>query len=384
MDSLATSVVNLIGNQEIVGLGEGTHGTAEFNQIRAAITRKLIAQKGFRYICFEHNFGETALFAKDLLSTSATDHLEMMGLLKKHFIGIYQNKEILEFFSWLHAYNKETKDPISLIGIDYAEALGSILTLESSMKNVDECKPILNRLKSNATYLDSCWNSQSIPQDAQMWLEKGVESVDLIDNVEKIAMLKKKRELPFKMSLLNIKLVYETFNRYRLKATEVSRDSLLFQMVKQVQDVDKHAKMIIWAHDGHVAKGEVFENEKPLGNILKDYYPGNYFSVGTITSGGKYLVTKDRFPTRYNTFFPTSLQKPINGSVEQYLDGLGQRQCLFYPGSLFDHAALKHSTYMRFAGYNFTKKNTFQEVNLWSCFDVLVYFRKTNPSRLFR
>lgn len=61
-DELISSLLNEVEGKTIIGLGEGTHGTAEFNQVRAAISQKLIEERGFQYICFENNYGETFVF----------------------------------------------------------------------------------------------------------------------------------------------------------------------------------------------------------------------------------------------------------------------------------------------------------------------------------
>jgi len=383
IDSLSTIIVNLIGDKKIIGLGEGTHGTSEFNKIRSSVSKKLVIQKGFKYVCFEDNFGEIFLFSTQQNAKNIVDKKVLHDLMQEHFFSLYQNQETQDFISWLIRYNRENrKEPITFMGIDYAEAFHTVEILRNSTSNIEECKDLFDRLKSDAAYIDSCRNSQSI-LDRKLWLKKGIESYDLIDSIQKIAITKKGSESPFNLSIVNIRLCFETFNRYRLKAIEPSRDSLLYGMVKQLKECDNNAKILIWAHNGHVAKGEFFEGEKAMGNYLKDSYPNQYFSIGTLTSEGKYQVTKDLFPTRYNRFFPIKLQKPVSGSVERYLQKEGKDKLVVYPGSFGKSDFFNEKVFVRVAGYNFTKANTFREIDLWSCFDALVYFRKTNPSSLF-
>src|SRR5438874_10615527 len=45
---------------KVVLLGEATHGTAEFYQARAAITRRLIAQHGFSIVAVEADWPDAA------------------------------------------------------------------------------------------------------------------------------------------------------------------------------------------------------------------------------------------------------------------------------------------------------------------------------------
>jgi erythromycin esterase-like protein len=43
----------LVADGQLVLLGEATHGTHEFYEIRAALTRRLIAERGFRGVAVE-------------------------------------------------------------------------------------------------------------------------------------------------------------------------------------------------------------------------------------------------------------------------------------------------------------------------------------------
>jgi erythromycin esterase-like protein len=42
-------------------IGEETHGTNEFYQIRSEITKRLIEEKQFSFVVFESNFSETKI-----------------------------------------------------------------------------------------------------------------------------------------------------------------------------------------------------------------------------------------------------------------------------------------------------------------------------------
>src|SRR5437867_12554463 len=54
------ALLQLIGDVRIVLLGEGTHGTHEFYFERAAITKRLIAEKGFSILSIEADWPDSA------------------------------------------------------------------------------------------------------------------------------------------------------------------------------------------------------------------------------------------------------------------------------------------------------------------------------------
>src|SRR5437764_14701831 len=53
-------LLELIGDARIVLLGEATHGTHEFYFERAAITKRLIAEKGFSILAIEADWPDSA------------------------------------------------------------------------------------------------------------------------------------------------------------------------------------------------------------------------------------------------------------------------------------------------------------------------------------
>ena len=53
-------LLELIGDARFVLLGEATHGTHEFYSERAAITRRLIAEKGFSILAIEADWPDSS------------------------------------------------------------------------------------------------------------------------------------------------------------------------------------------------------------------------------------------------------------------------------------------------------------------------------------
>src|SRR5438067_9254233 len=53
-------LLKLIGNARVVLIGEATHGTHDFYSERAAITKRLIAEKGFSVLAIEADWPDSA------------------------------------------------------------------------------------------------------------------------------------------------------------------------------------------------------------------------------------------------------------------------------------------------------------------------------------
>lgn len=65
-----------IGNARVVALGEATHGTAEFYDMRARITRELIERKGFTVVALEADWPEAQRLDRYVRGTDVEPHPE--------------------------------------------------------------------------------------------------------------------------------------------------------------------------------------------------------------------------------------------------------------------------------------------------------------------
>jgi erythromycin esterase-like protein len=60
IDRVVEDLQGPLDGAEIVLLGEATHGTREFYEVRSAITRRLIADRGFRAVAVEADWPSAA------------------------------------------------------------------------------------------------------------------------------------------------------------------------------------------------------------------------------------------------------------------------------------------------------------------------------------
>src|SRR5437667_2338786 len=64
-------LLKLIGDAQFVLVGEATHGTHEFYSERAAITKRLIAEKGFSVVAIEADWPDSSRVHRYVRCTTA-------------------------------------------------------------------------------------------------------------------------------------------------------------------------------------------------------------------------------------------------------------------------------------------------------------------------
>lgn len=373
-----SALVEQAGNKRIVALGEGTHGTKEFNEIRSLLTQKLIEEKGFNYILFESNYGGAFMLNDDL--KNGTVNLD--SSMKQNLIGIWQTKEIEAFLHWVSDFNKRSSKPIDVGGFDYSELSATLNMVKSKLSshNFDKKEDILNELEDYIFKQDKIWNSLNKPKfkfDPKNWIKNGTKAYALITTLERQVDKVKIADAELKTALLNLKMGFETIHLFTTQKKDASRDSCMAEMIKSVLRQDTKAKIIIWAHNVHIAKQAVLSvnNGGGMGGFITRAYPNEYFSLATFTGTGNFSATTDPIPTRFNKFSIVKLEPPIDGSFEKTL-GEENKVIFLNTDNMFPQKVK-----MRFIGYGpQSGANTFTDVTPKSLYDAIIYLGKTNAA----
>jgi erythromycin esterase-like protein len=99
-------LMELIGEAPIVLIGEASHGTHDFYRVRAEITMELIYQKGFDAVAVEADWPDAFRvnrFVRGRGDDATPD--TALGAFERFPRWMWRNHDVLEFLSWLHAYN---------------------------------------------------------------------------------------------------------------------------------------------------------------------------------------------------------------------------------------------------------------------------------------
>lgn len=374
-----TPIITELGNKRIVGLGEGTHGTKEFNDIRIAIIKKLIAKKGFTKICFENPFGDS-YYLNEVINSKQDIKLA----LKKYAISLWQTKEIENFLLWLRTYNNSHKVKVEFTGIDFNFITNSSKIIKSTIGSNKYLADKVNNLQRCTAYQDSLWEKQNdttLKIDFNEVLKNGSKGYQLVESIDSIITAKKiDINSLTKKALLNCKHGFDMLYFGNLQKEGTPRDKLMAEMVAFNVTTNKNEKIIVWTHAGHIALKPVYkgDNGGGMGGVLKEKFGNLYYSVGTTTANGTYSATKDGVDTRDNQFSTYTLTKPLDNSWEA-LFSKNNSETFFIP--LDNRNVFSTKLKWRPLGYGVeTPSNYTEEVLLNEYFDALIFIRNTTAS----
>src|SRR5215216_3686976 len=104
----------LIGNARIVSLGEATHGTREFFQLKHRILEFLATEMGFTIFSIEANMPE-AYRLNDYVLNGTGDPAE---LLRGMYFWTWNTEEVLEMIRWMRTFNQSGRGRVQFTGFD--------------------------------------------------------------------------------------------------------------------------------------------------------------------------------------------------------------------------------------------------------------------------
>lgn len=367
-----------MSTKRIVALGEGTHGTAEFYKMRYWISRILVEEKGFNHLAFENDFSDGWYITKGL-----NENADLNGLMKKYMLSIWQNEETKEMLSWLRDYNSKHDRKVVIDGLDYVMLNRDVELLQELItKDVNaDLSAAIQKLVEPAALQDSAWNGMNLKEFKFDWekMQKGSRNAYLFaDSIDK--QLVKLDLSPSVKTNSHIALtnLMQGFAPFYEQTAEITRDSLMAVNTSLLLTAPED-KMIIWAHNAHLAKTGIYNNEVGgTGGYILKKFPDNYFVLGTGTATGTFAATEEARDTYTNPMAAYPLENPIKGSWEEFLSGVKTPVMYFNPAEFNAEKLVKP---LRFIGY--TPKSgpsTYDKTNMSDLFDAFLFIKDSHAA----
>ncbi|HRZ42552.1 MAG TPA: erythromycin esterase family protein [Bacteroidales bacterium] len=293
---------NWLQNKTLIQLGESSHGTKEYSQIKVRLIKFLHEQMGFDVIAFESNLFECFYTNENIQNLTETQ-----AMRNSIFYGVWGTPDVKELFTYI----KETQNsdhPLILAGFDCQvssntgyitnhsdflyEILSKIDTLHASQQMVFDANIINKIVAYNTSYLSI--NKDSIKVKYNLMVNYIDNHIDLL-----IDSFPQKPLYPIflRQSLLSIisQIDFMLYPDGGLSGNPSAfrvRDSSMAANVIFLKDClypDK--KIILWAHNYHIAntafQHALYPDIKDMGIYLKDKYNYQLYTIGLYSLRGR-------------------------------------------------------------------------------------------------
>ncbi len=295
-------LIELAGERDLVLLGESTHGTSDFYSWRAAISKRLIEEKGFSFIAVEGDFAaiyRLNKYVKDLPGSHSSAR-DVVREFDRWPPWMWANEDVVRLAEWMRDYNSNL-DPDERVGFYGMDVYGQWKAMEDLDKYVasyfsDYHGRIEEKLMCFARHSDEFEYARSVARGATSCEEELKGVVELLSNYSE--MLREKDERKFFRAMQNAMVVKNAEEFYRLavqdeNASWNSRATHMWHTVQHMMEYrSPDSKGIVWAHNTHVGDAQATtmrdDNRVNIGNLSRrDLGRDNVFSVGFSTYKGR-------------------------------------------------------------------------------------------------
>jgi erythromycin esterase-like protein len=136
------SLLDMIGDAHFVLIGEASHGTHDFYQQRAEITKRLIREKGFSVVAIEGDWPDSYRVNRYVRAlddiASANDALSEF---KRFPSWMWRNTVVLDFVEWLRKYNDSLPQNVRKTGFYGLDLYSLYTSIEAVLKYLDQTDP---------------------------------------------------------------------------------------------------------------------------------------------------------------------------------------------------------------------------------------------------
>ncbi|GHO61555.1 hypothetical protein KSC_004470 [Ktedonobacter sp. SOSP1-52] len=299
-----------VGEARFVLLGEESHGTHEFYEARASITRRLIQEKGFSAVAVEADWPDAYRVNRYVrgLDDDQTGREALAGF-ERFPLWMWRNYDVLNFVEWLRDYNNikdgALKRQVGFYGLDLYSLYRSIDAVISYLNAVDP------EAAQRARQRYSCF--EHFGEDAQAYghaahfqltpsCKQGVieQLLELQQHaLEYIKCDGRLAEDEFFYAEQNARVVKDAEEYYRgmfgkrdiswnLRDQHMatSLDALIAHLDKQ----GGQAKIVVWAHNSHLGDARATslgeEGELNIGQLVRQRYGQTAILIGFSTYTG--------------------------------------------------------------------------------------------------
>jgi erythromycin esterase len=367
---------DIVGDARIVSLGEGTHGTSEFFAMKHRLTEYLASTKGFTYFAIEANMPEAYRVNEYVLRGKG----DPRKLLEGMYFWTWNTQEVLDMIEWMRRFNAAGKGKIQFLGFDMQFGKVALANVAAFAKKADP---------EYAKTLDAAYEGL-----ADYWGEgKGARAAHKRSLKEKVAIARRAWAVVKHLEANRDKYrkshdadtVERAIQDARVAAQSAQvqyrsgeyRDECMAENVAWILGrAPKGAKIVLWAHNGHVAR-----QPGAMGSFLAKRFGKEMVVLGFACREGKYTAIRPGA----GLVDDNPLQIPQPGAIEWHLHQTGHARCVLDLRKAVKADAgkwLDQPLPFRSIGA-LAMTQQFFPFKVTAQYDALIYFDRTKPSACF-
>lgn len=361
-----SSILPHVKGKKLILIGEFSHGSREIFELRNSLIKYLHKETGARTILFESGIGEliTADINRQNLSPSQ---------MTSELVGVWRTKEFEDLFGYIKSQD------ISMAGFDIQRSGGSFNRILSKVA-------LEYKLDTLNTYnLESRYSlvARELSDRRSIYDSLKTSTSKLILDYQKVKTelstyikIDAPKDLLLASKTIENRIKYLSYMLQFLKDKDwhkrwAARDSAMSNNVQWLIDnIFKDYPVIIIGHNFHLGKYNKIETV--MGEILKEKYPRDMYSIGCFAGSGTY---SDNYGREVKISPPDS----VGLDLKHFISNLHDAVFLDIPDKF-----TKDSNWLDkeiIINDTFINLNNTNKLIISRTFDGLILLKKTSPSK---
>ncbi len=298
-----------VGHCKVVGVGEASHGTSEFFQMKHRILKTLVMRKNFKLFIPEQDFITTYQLNNYIVKNQGSAYTWF------YYIPMGEYFDLIE---WMHDYNvnKNESEKIWIWGCDILSYNKHISYVKDVLEGTDlQLYEIVSQLYDGL----SSYSSGFDYGDMAMESEKEKIRTDIntaLDEIvrEKDSLILKLGKWDYDILERAALVVIQSEDFYSHKDFPAVRDKYMFENIVWIMAKFGNAKTVHSSHNEHISiklRDDIYNREwDSTGFYLKEKFGDGYSGIGLTFYEGSFHIW----------WGTGSVGPPIEGSYEYYFE----------------------------------------------------------------
>ncbi len=280
----------MIGQARIVALGEATHGTREFFQLKHRFLEYLVAEHGFDAFVIEANLPECRAINDYVLHGKGDPRKALDGI----YFWTWNTEEVLAMIEWMRAWNADPRHrkKVRFYGDDMQTTTVAHANVVAFLERVVPAEAVaiaaplavFGTEKSRETFAALPAAEAKVTLDA-------LAALDARFDRERTAWSKRAGRDVYLDAREDLRVIAQAAAMFRAQGMDAfeARDVAMADNVDHVlARLGKRSRVVLWAHNGHVSNG--IGGMKNQGQHLRERHGEDYVIFGFAFGEGSFQV----------------------------------------------------------------------------------------------